>query len=426
MSSLWPDATSILFRLRQVATPQAGGGFSVVSSACDTLGVCIVLRGDRVAALVDGDTAEAPVRVRLDELRGAEGSVDCGGRSAVPGLVDAHTHAVFAGDRVAEFGLKLRGATYMDIYRSGGGIHSTVRHTRAASEEELAALLSSRLDRMIRLGTTLAEVKSGYGLEAETEAKMLRVAHSMKGKHPVELCSTFCGAHAVPVGSTAAEAARSVITEQLPAILADKAAGRNSVENVDVFYEKGVFEEEETAAVLAAGSAAGLAINFHGDELHPMRSGVLGAKWGARAISHLEEVSSEDVAAMAAAGVYAVLLPTTAYVLRLKYPPARDMIAAGVRVALGSDFNPNAFCMSMPYVMNLACINMRLTTEEALTAATLHAAASLNKEASYGSIEPGKFADIVVVDAPSWEHIIYQFGDSPIHAVFKKGVRVAL
>lgn len=347
---------------------------------------------------------------------------DASGCVILPGLVDGHTHPVWAGDRCHEFALKLAGASYMDIHKAGGGIAYTVEHTRAASAESLLASLLARLDRALALGTTLLEAKSGYGLELDTELKMLRVIDSAAEQHPVELVANFCGAHSVPKGSTAAEATADVVKTQLPAIMAAKAAGGlKTLELIDVFCEKGVFELDDTRAILAAGQAAGLGANFHGDELSAIKAAELGAELGATAISHLEHVSDEGMSLMARAGVVATLLPTTAYVLRIKPPPARKMVEAGVAVALGSDFNPNAHALSMPFVMNLACVYMGLTLPQALNAATINAAASLRRAHSHGSLAVGKVGDFICLHADRWEHLIYQLADTPITHVFKKG-----
>lgn len=306
--------------------------------------------------------------------------------------------------------VQVAGASYLEVHEAGGGINYTVEQTRAASEDDLLALLLPRLTRMARAGTTLAECKSGYGLETETELKMLRVLERARPLAPLTISSTFCGAHSVPRGLSAGEATRLVVDEQLPAVMAAKAAGQLEVDSIDVFCESGVFDVAQSRVILEAGRRHGLRLNFHADELHPLGGAEMGASLGAEAMSHLEEVSDEGVAAMARAGSVGVLLPTTALVLRLPLPPARAMIEAGVPVALGSDFNPNAFCLSMPLVMHLACVMMRLSPSEALTAATLHAAHALGLSHAHGSIEQGKMADLVIVDAPRWDHLVYQLG----------------
>eukprot|EP00048_Salpingoeca_helianthica_P013913 m.211235 g.211235 ORF g.211235 m.211235 type:complete len:445 (-) comp15559_c1_seq23:4592-5926(-) len=368
--------------------------------------------------------AVGPVADIEKQFTGAvfENVLDATGACILPGFVDGHTHPVWAGDRVHEFCMKLSGATYMDIHKAGGGINFTVRHTREASEGELLRLLLQRMDRMLAQGTTLVEAKSGYGLDTDTECKMLRVLKAAAAVHPIAISATYCGGHAVPSGLTATEAADEIVSRHLPAIVAARDAGLIDVDNVDVFCEKGVFEVDDTRRILTAAIATGMRANFHGEELSYLGSGQMGAEVGARAISHLEHVSDEGIAAMVKADVVSVLLPTTAHVLRLTtLPPARAIIAAGGAVALGSDFNPNAHCLSMPYVMHLACVLLRMTPAEALVAATLNAAASVDRSADHGSLEPGKQANMVVLHAPRWEHILYQFADPPLGAVVVGG-----
>lgn len=338
----------------------------------------------------------------------------------LPGFVDPHTHPVWSGDRVHEFAMKLAGATYLDIHKAGGGISFTVNHTRESSEAELSALFRERLDRMLRMGTTLCEAKSGYGLNTECELKMLRVIHSIK--HPIECVSTFLGAHSVPKGFTADEQTKILLEETIPQLKKSMENNEIAPEFVDVFHEMGIFEYENTKKILEAGrDVLGLKIGFHGDELHHVRSGELAGELGARSVSHLEMVSDAGIAAMAAAGTAGILLPSTAYLMRLAPPPARKLIEGGVPVALGSDFNPNAFCLSMPMTMNLGCVLLKMSMEEALVASTLNAAYAINREKDYGTLEVGKFGDCLILDAPRWEHVIYEMCDPPITHVVKKG-----
>ncbi|XP_063889175.1 probable imidazolonepropionase [Scylla paramamosain] len=415
------------------------GAGQVVRVAAE--GVKVKLRRDMEDLAIVSATEDQGVSVAVDEAgviraigldREVEAAfpgakwrevVDAKGGVVIPGLVDAHTHPVWAGDRVHEFAMKLAGATYMEVHKAGGGINFTVTHTRGATEDQLLHLLLPRLHRMVRAGTTMAECKSGYGLDVENEMKMLRVLERARPLAPLTISSTFCGAHSVPKGLTAEEATRLVVEEQLPAVKAAVEAGKMSVDAVDVFCERGVFSVEQSRAILQAGRRLGFLLNFHADELNPLGGAEMGASLGAEAMSHLEEVSKEGIAAMAEAGTVAVLLPTTAYILRLPTPPARDMIEAGVPVALGSDFNPNAFCLSMPLVMHLACVTFKLTLNEALTAATLHAAHALRKADTHGSLQPGKMGDMLVLDAPRWEHLVYQLGgaDDVITHVIKAG-----
>ncbi|KAF0029880.1 hypothetical protein F2P81_018985 [Scophthalmus maximus] len=296
--------------------------------------------------------------------------IDASGMCVLPGLVDAHTHPVWAGDRVHEFAMKLAGATYMDVHRAGGGIHFTVERTRAAAASDLLTSLSGRLVRMQRAGTTLVECKSGYGLELQTELKMLQVIEEARRTLPINISSTYCGAHAVPKGKTVAEATEDILQVQLPRLREQMSAGTLRVDNIDVFCERGVFDLDSTRSILQAGKELGLNINFHGDELHPMNSAQV----------------------------------------RLPQPRARDMLEAGMIVALGSDFNPNAYCCSMPIVMHLACVNMRMSMPEALAAATINAAYALGRAHTHGSLEVGKHGDLLVLNTTRWEHLIYQLG----------------
>ncbi|XP_053402939.1 probable imidazolonepropionase isoform X2 [Mercenaria mercenaria] len=352
---------------------------------------------------------DSEVRERNPDVK-AETTIDAKGLSIIPGLVDAHTHPVWAGDRVHEFAMKLAGATYMDVHKAGGGIHYTVEHTRKASEEDLYASFKDRLQAMCNAGTTLVECKSGYGLDVATEVKMLRVIERAKREMAIGVSSTYCGAHAVPKDSTAEEATRDVLEKQIPEIQRLMADDILHVDNIDVFCERGVFDVEQSRSILEKGKELGLTINFHGDELHPTGSAEMGAEIGALAISHLEEISDAGMSAMAASGSVGVVLPTTAYILRLKPPPVRQMIESGMAVALGSDFNPNAYCLAMPIVMHLACVILRMSMPETLNAATINAAYALNVSDKHGSLEVGKYGNFVVLDTDRWENLIYKFG----------------
>ena len=348
--------------------------------------------------------------------------LDCAGKCVIPGLVDAHTHAVWAGDRVHEFALKLQGASYMEIHKAGGGIGFTVGKTRAASHEELLELYLQRLRVMAKHGTTLVESKSGYGLDTATEVKMLQVIEEAKSLQPVEISSTYCGAHSVPKGMTEVEATRDVIENQIPAVVDLMRSGKLSVDSIDVFCEKGVYEVETSKQILLAGQKHGLMLNFHAEELNYIGGVEMGVEIGATALSHLEEISERGIEMMAQHNTVAVILPTTAHILKLSPPPVRAMLDAGVVVCLGTDFNPNAYCLSMLSVLNLACVMFRMSMQEGMAAATINSAASIGKSATHGSIEVGKVGDLVVFEAPRWEHCIYQMnaGELITHVV-KKG-----
>ncbi|KAL7075093.1 hypothetical protein ACQ4LE_005901 [Meloidogyne hapla] len=322
--------------------------------------------------------------------------------------------------------MKLDGATYMEVQAAGGGIHFTTEKTREASEEQLLSNFLEIAKEMSKSGTTLIEAKSGYGLTTESEIKMLQVLEnaSTTKNFPLEISSTFCGAHAIPKDKTEAEQTKIIINEMLPEVAKQKENGKlSSLENVDVFCEKNVFGLESSRQILEAAKIIGLRPNFHADELSPLGGAEMAAEIKATAVSHLEEISQEGVQALAKSGTVAVLLPSTAYILKLKSPPARDMIKAGVCVALGSDFNPNAYCYSMPTIMNLACVLFGLSMPDALVAATLHAAHSLGRGKTHGAVSEGRVADLIVLNTNKWEHIIYRLSahQSIIEKVIKYG-----
>ncbi|XP_029637099.1 probable imidazolonepropionase [Octopus sinensis] len=363
---------------------------------------------DRIGNILEiGDTKEILLKYPVSQFKKV---IDAKGMCILPGFVDAHTHPVWAGDRVHEFAMKLSGASYMEVHQAGGGIHFTVEHTQKASEDELLESLKERLWQMLQAGTTLVECKSGYGLNTNTEVKMLTVIERARKEVPIDISSTFCGAHAVPKDKTAEEATYDVINNQLVRVKELMDSGKLHVDNIDVFCEKFVFDINQSRAILEAGQKCGLAINFHGDELNPLKGAEMGAQLGALAISHLEEISDEGMQAMAKAGSVGVILPTTAYILRLKPPDVVKMINTGMAIALGSDFNPNAYCLSMPLVMHLASVNLRMSLQQSLVASTINAAKALGKSTTHGSLVPGKVANLVLIKATRWEHLIYQMG----------------
>jgi imidazolonepropionase len=338
--------------------------------------------------------------------------------SVVPGFVDAHTHAMFAGDRRDELRRRLTGTTYAQIAADGGGIVATVRATRAASERDLVETTRARLDEMLAAGTTTAEVKSGYGLDVETEMKMLRALQTLSASHPVDLVPTFMGAHEIPVDyrERRDEYVRLVIDEMLPRVADERLA-----EWCDVFCETGVFTPDESRRILEAGAARGLELRIHADELAPSGGSLVAADVGARSADHLIFVPDEGIDAMARAGVVATLLPSAAFYLKLgRFAPARRLIDAGVPVALATDVNPGGgFSPSMPFAMTLACFGMGLTFEESLVAATINAAHSLDRADRIGSLEPGKLMDAVLVSGDAIELI--RVGTRSVVGVIKRG-----
>jgi imidazolonepropionase len=344
--------------------------------------------------------------------------LDLHDRSIVPGFVDAHTHAVFAGDRREELRRRLSGATYAQIAAEGGGIVATVAATRAASEGELAGQTRARLDEMLACGTTTCEIKSGYGLELESELKMLRAARRAGNHHPVDVVTTFLGAHEVPPEFRADRAryVDLVVDEMIPAVAAERAA-----EWCDVFCEQGVFTPHESTRILEAGQRAGLKARIHADELGATGGSAVAVAVGARSADHLVFVPREGMLALARAGVCATLLPSAAFYLKLgRFAPARELIDAGVAVALATDVNPGGgFSPSMPFVMTLACFGMAMTFEEALVGATINAAWSLDLAGDRGSLEPGKLADAAIVEGDAINLI--RVGAPSIAGVVKRG-----
>jgi imidazolonepropionase len=345
--------------------------------------------------------------------------IDAGGRLVMPGMVDPHTHLVFAGSREYELEMRLNGATYLEILRAGGGILATTRKTRAATEEELAWETKKRLNRFLLHGVTTVEAKSGYGLTVEDELKMLRVAKRLNEEHPVDIVSTFMGAHAVPPEYKENPDAYVdlVIEEMIPRV-----ARENLAEFCDVFCEEGVFTVEQSERILEAGKRHGLRPKLHADEIEPMGGAELAARVGAVSADHLLKVSDEGIRRMAEAGVVAVLLPGTAFFLMAEYARARHMIDQGVPVALATDRNPGSSpTESLPLIMNLACLQMKMTPAEVISAATINAAHAVSRARQVGSLEPGKQADILILDAPNYPYLQYHFGVNLVDTVIKKG-----
>lgn len=350
--------------------------------------------------------------------------IDAYGKTVVPGFVDPHTHLVFAGSREHEFAMRIQGKTYMEIAAAGGGINATVAATRKAGKEALRASARKALDRMLALGTTTVEAKSGYGLDVATELKMLEVIQELATEGPQTLAPTFMGAHEVPPEFRQNPEAYVdlVVTRVIPMV-----GARALARFCDVFCEQGVFTVEQSERVLRAARAAGMELRLHADEITDLGGAALAARLRARTADHLLCASDEGIRAMADAGVIAVLLPGTAYFLHLqRYARARDMIAAGVPVALATDFNPGS-CMteSMPMILSLACTQMRMLPAEAITAATVNAAWALGEAEQTGSLQVGKSADALVLDMPSHEHLCYHFGINPVETVIKAGKVVA-
>ncbi len=356
---------------------------------------------------------------QLGPLDDAE-RIDCSNRTVIPGLVDPHTHLPWAGTREEEFAQRLAGVSYQEIAAAGGGILSTVRSTRAASDEELALQMRPRMNRMLSWGTTTAEAKSGYGLTLDDEIKQLRAIRRAHEEHPLDLVPTLLAAHEVPPEHRKdRERFLDLVCEEIIPATAEAGLARFG----DVFCEEGVFSCQESRRVLEAGVQHGLSPRLHADEFVDSGGARLAAELGALSADHLIAVSPEGIEALAASGVTAVLLPGTSFFLmKHTYAPARRLVEAGVPVAIATDCNPgSSHTESLPMVFVLAVFELGLSIEEALTAATLNAACCLELGETIGSIEVGKQADLVVLDAPNLLHLAYHYGINPVHQVIKRG-----
>lgn len=348
--------------------------------------------------------------------------IDATGKLVTPGLIDPHTHLVHAGTRQNEFNMRLNGATYMDIMNNGGGIHATTAATRQATHEELYAESKRRLDQFLLHGVTTVEAKSGYGLTLEDELKQLEVAKKLHEEHPVDLVSTFMGAHAVPreYKETPDAFVDLVIEQMIPEVARRKLAVFN-----DVFCERGVFTPEQSRRILEAGMRHGLLPKIHADEIEPYEGAELAASLGAVSADHLLRASDRGIELMAEAGVIAVLLPGTAFFLMAESANGRKMIDRGVAVAISTDCNPGSSpTVSLPLMMNLGCLKMGMTPAEVLTAATINAAHAIRCAHEVGSIEVGKKADIAIFDVPDFMTLQYRYGVNHVDTVIKQGTVV--
>ena len=378
---------------------------------------------DGALAVVDGEVAavgptDAVSRAYPPE--NAARAIDASGRAVLPGFVDPHTHALFAGDRSDEFAAKLRGTTYQELLAEGGGILRTVRAVREADEETLLANLLGHLDTMLEHGTTTVEVKSGYGLETATELRMLRVIERADDAHPVDVVPTFMGAHAVPEARDADDYAAEVVDEQLPAV-----ESQGIAEFCDVFCEEGVFSVAQSRRILEAGRRAGLTPKVHAEELAHVGGTQLAAELGAASADHLLHATEEDVAALVEADVTPVLLPGTAFGLGAEYADAQQFLDAGAPVAVATDFNPNCHSHSVGFALALSCVEMRMTPAEAVIAGTRNAALALDRASGLGTLGEGAPGDAIVLDAPTHVHVPYQYGTNLVETVLKEGRVVA-
>jgi imidazolonepropionase len=383
--------------------------------------LAIIADGALVAR--DGRILKVGTRAEIERLASADAEiVDAGGRVVLPGFVDAHTHPVFAGNRADEFEQRAAGATYAEIAARGGGIRSTVRHTREAGEADLLAAARRYRGWFLRGGTTTIEAKSGYGLTTADELKILRVIRELGAEGSLRTVPTFLGAHEVPdeYRGRRRDYIRLLIEEMLPAVWREGLA-----ESCDVFCEPSVFPVEEARGILEAARALGFRIRMHADQFSADEGSLLAAEMGADTADHLEATTERGWTALAAAHVQPVLLPASVYCLGThRYPAARQMIERGLAVTLGTDFNPGSSpTTSMPLVLSLAVTQLKMTCAEAITAATINAACSLRRGGRVGSLEEGKLADFAIHDCDDYRELPYFFGRDTARAVYIGGVR---
>jgi imidazolonepropionase len=345
-------------------------------------------------------------------------TIEFPGMLAVPGFIDSHTHLMFGGSRENDFAMKLAGKTYLEILESGGGILNTLRSTRAASPIELVSNAFSYAESMLSMGTTTIEAKSGYGLDTENELKMLQSVEILRQKLPINFVATFMGAHAIPPeyeGKTD-DYVDLIVNEMIPAV-----AEKELAEYCDVFCEQGVFDVEQSRRVLLAAKEKGLKLKVHADEIVQLGGASLAAEVEAVSADHLLMASEQGLEDMLKAGTIATLLPATAFSLDTDYADARKMIEMGLPVALASDFNPNCANESLFFTLALACYKMKMQPREALSAITINAAHALNRGATHGSMEPGKIADILILECPNPEFLTWRFGANLVHTVVSNG-----
>jgi imidazolonepropionase len=358
----------------------------------------------------------------IEKQAGDAQVVDAAGRVVLPGFVDAHTHLVFAGNRLDDFERRARGETYEQIAAAGGGIWSTVERTRAVSDVDLLKQAKKHAKWFLKCGTTTVEAKSGYGLTVDVELKILRTIRRLNEETQLECVPTFLGAHAIPQEDRQSPEryVDLVINEMLPRVAAEKLA-----EFCDIFCEHGYFDIEQSRKILSAAKKLGFGLRMHADQLTNSGAAKLAAELGAKTADHLERTDEQGIAALKSAGVQPVLLPGSVYALGSTcYPRAREMIEAGLAVVIATDFNPGSSpTSSMPMVLSLACTQMKMSPAEAITGSTINAACSLNRGDKIGSLETGKLANFAIFDCEDYRELAYWFGFSQAHSVYVKGER---
>lgn len=410
-------ADILLYNIGQLLTMDNGSEGPIKGG--DMKNLSVVEKG--AVAVRDGEVVAVGTEEELRSVE-AEEKIDCNGKLVTPGLVEPHTHLVFGGSREHEMALKQQGVPYLEILQRGGGILSTVKATRETSEADLIGKAKFHLERMMTHGITTMEAKSGYGLDYDTEMKQLRVAKKLNEETPMDVVSTFLGAHAIPEEyKNEPDTFLNKMLEMLPEI-----KGKQLAEFVDIFCETGVFSVEQSRRFLEKAKKAGFRVKIHADEIDPLGGAELAADVGAITGDHLVGASDEGIRRLAEEGVIAVLLPGTSFYLgKEKYARARDMIEAGVAVALSTDFNPgSSVTENLQFIMNLAALKLKMTPEEIWNAVTVNNAYAIGRGDSAGKIATGRKADLVIWDATNYLYIPYHYGVNHVHSVFKEGRKV--
>ncbi|HEX7400817.1 MAG TPA: imidazolonepropionase [candidate division Zixibacteria bacterium] len=414
--------TLIIQNARQLLTIRSEQQGPRTGKQMEDLGIiedgAVAVSGDAIIAV--GKTKEVLDQLKIDKKTKV---IDAKDKVILPGFVDCHTHPVFANTREEEFEMRIRGKSYQEIAASGGGIKSSVRALRSKSKEELIRLAIPRLDRMLSYGTTTIEAKSGYGLSLEDEIKILEVIAELNRIHPLDLIPTFLGAHEIPEEyRNKRKDYISLLTEKM----IPEVAKRKLAIFCDIFCEKGVFDIEESRMVLTAAKKHGFKLKLHADQLSPLGGAKLSAELGAVSADHLEFIDDEGIRMMKQSAVIGVLLPGACYGLGIKeYPPARKMIDEGLPVALATDFNPgSSMTESMPIILSLACLMMKMIPAEAITASTINSAYAVDKASEVGSLEAGKKADLVIWNVRNYKEIPYHYGVNLVDQVIKNGLLI--
>lgn len=409
------QADLLIYNTSQVLT-LAGPRRPRIGGEMDTLGAiengAVAVKAGRILDIGKTDHL-------IETYRSSSRKIDAGGRLLMPGFVDPHTHLVYAGSRENEMIRRMQGESYLDILKSGGGIHTTVKAVREARKEELVESALNRLNLIMNHGTTTVEIKSGYGLSPEAEAKMLLVIRELNAAHPADIVSTFLGAHVVPQDQKRKDYINWIVRDGLRRF-------KDMAEFCDVFCEEEAFTLDETETILKAAKKLGYRLKVHAGQIQSLGAAGLAADLGAISAEHLDHVTDEEIRKMKHAGTIAILLPGACFFLNTEnYPDARRFMEAGIPVALATDFNPGSCpCFSMQMIMALAFLRMRMSIAQCITAATINAAYAINRGDQLGNIKKGKSADLILLDIQKPEQIPYHFGTNLIKYVIKSGQRI--